>query len=64
MKKLCCRVCSGCCKPEASLVPMAVAEELVPATKFEEAFTTKAEDELSGRSEKASTASVRICRLK
>ena len=35
---------------------MTVTEELIPSvTKFEEAFTTKAEGELAGLSEKAST---------
>lgn len=45
-----------CCKPEASLGPMAGSEEpTASATKFEEAFTKNAEGELACLSEKAST---------
>lgn len=49
MKNMYFHTLSGCCKPEASLGPMIVTEELIAfAIEFEGTCTTKAEGESAG----------------
>lgn len=65
MKKLYFHTISGCRKPEASLGPMIVTQELVAfAVEFEGTFTTEAEGESADLFEKASIkTSAHFCNL-